>query len=138
MRRHHRLSFCFIAACAPLATGCTNAFFSTQILDFIGPNTAVAVINGPIVANSGQAVVLNGNSSYLQSGSGSRTDAITAGFTFLWEVTTIPGGAVAPTLTDANSSQPTFTATTAGAYVVTLTVSNGVESGASTVAIQVN
>jgi len=138
MRPMNALRCLLLAGCLPLATGCTNAFFADQILDFIGPNTAVAVIDGPIVVNSGQSVVLNGNGSYLQSGSGSRTNAVNAGFTFLWEVTQIPTGAVDPTLTNANTSQPTFTATTTGVYTVQLTVSNSLDTGASTVTIQVN
>lgn len=137
MRRQHRLSFCFVVACAPLATGCTNAFFSDQILDFIGPNTAVAVPGNPLVIDSGQTVVLDGSNSYMQDGSGTRFDSVSAGFTFLWEVTTVPTGAVAPTLTNETTSQPSFTATTAGTYVLTLTVTNSLDTGSNFLTIQV-
>lgn len=137
MRLKNRLMGLMMLACAPLATGCTNAFFADQILDFVGPTTAVAVAGNPIVANSGQTVTLDGSNSYQQYGSGRTIDAVSAGFTFLWEVTTIPTGAVAPTLTNATSSQPTFTATTVGTYVVTLTVANSIDTGSGTVTIQV-
>lgn len=137
MRLIHRLMCLMMLVCAPLATGCTNAFFREQILDFVGPTTAVAVAGSPITADSGQTVTLDGSNSFQQYGSGRTIDAVSAGFTFLWEVTTIPNGAIAPTLTNATSSQPTFTATTVGTYVITLTVANSIDTGSSTVTIQV-
>jgi len=137
MQRKNRLLCLMMLGCAPLATGCTNAFFSEQILDFVGPTTAVAVPGNPLVINSGQTVLLNGSSSYQQYGSGRTEDAVSAGFTFLWEVTAIPTGAVAPTLTNETTSQPSFTATTIGSYVLTLTVTNTNDTGSNTLTIQV-
>lgn len=137
MRLKNRLLCLLILGCAPLATGCTNAFFADQILDFVGPTTAVAVPGNPVVANSGQTVLLNGSGSYQQYGSGRTENSVTAGFTFLWEVTQTPSGAVAPTLTNETTSQASFTATTVGTYVVTLTVANSIDTGSSSVTIQV-
>ena len=137
MRPMNTLRCLALLGCLPLATGCTAVFFESQILDFIGPTTVVAVTGNPIVANPGQSVLLDGTSSYQQSGSGSRIDSISAGFTFLWEVTQTPAGAVVPTLTNPTSSRPSFTATTAGIYVITLTVSNSVGSDTSSETVQV-
>lgn len=137
MRLNNRLLCLMMLASAPLATGCTNAFFADQILDYVGPTTAVAVAGNPVVANSGQTVLLNGSGSFQQYGSGRTIDAVSAGFTFLWEVTQTPSGAVAPTLTNETTSQASFAATTVGTYVVTLTVANSIDTDSSSVTIQV-
>lgn len=136
--RRFNCQFIMILGLAVVAgSGCTNAFFRQPILDLIGPTTAVADAGNNQSAASGQGVVLNGSGSYLLFGSGRTQDAITSNFTFLWKVTTVPNGAVAPTLNNAATSQATFTGTTAGTYVVTLTVSNGTQTGTDTVTIVV-
>jgi len=135
MRRINCQFAMILGLAAVAASGCTNAFFRQPILDLIGPTTAVADAGNNQSAASGQGVILNGSGSYLLYGSGRKDDAVTANFTFLWEVTTVPSGAVAPTLTNAGTSQATFTGTTAGTYVVTLTVSNGTQTGTDTVTI---
>ncbi len=117
--------------------GCTIPFFSGPILDFLGPTSAVAVAEPDAVVNSGQAVTLDGSASFLSLGSGSTRSAQTAGFTFAWTVAATPAAAVPPTLTNANSSQVTFTGTTPGSYTVQLMVSDGVFAGTTSVRIEV-
>lgn len=127
-----------ILCCVALGSvGCEAVYFRGPLLDFIGPTVAVAVPTGGGVVNAGQAALLNGSSSYLQMGSGTRIGATEAGFTFAWTVASTPAGAVAPTLANDNSTQPTFTATTTGRYTVELAVTDGTNSGTSSVTIDV-
>ena len=137
MRRFNCQFFMILGLTVVAGPGCTNAFFRQPILDLIGPTTAVADAGNNQSVASGQGVILNGSASYLLFGSGRTEDAVTANFTFLWEVTTVPDGAVAPTLNNAATSQATFTGTTAGTYAVTLTVSNGTQTGTDTVTVVV-
>ncbi len=117
--------------------GCTVAFLSDEILNAIGPTTAVAVASTSGTANAGQGFVLNGGSSFLQFGSGSTPSATAAGFTYLWELTATPAGAVQPTLANTTSSQLTFTGTTLGTYTVRLTVTDGTNTGSSSASIEI-
>lgn len=117
--------------------GCTVAFVGDDILNAIGPTTAVAVPTPSGTANAGQGFLLNGSGSFLQMGSGATQSATAAGFTYLWEVTATPAGAVQPTLLNTTSSQATFTGTTLGSYTVRLTVTDGTNTGASSVTIAI-
>ena len=111
------------------SVGCQAVFFRNPILDFIGPTVAVAVPTGGGVVNPGQTVLLNGSASFLQFGSGNRVGSQAAGFTYAWVISSTPASAATPTLANANSSQSNFTATTTGLYVLTLTVSDGTNTG---------
>ncbi len=119
------------------SVGCQAVYFRGSILDFIGPTRAVAVASGGGVYNSGQPASLDGSESFLLLGSGSTIGATAAGFTFAWAVASTPAAAVAPTLTNDSSSNPTFTATTSGTYTVGLTVTDGTNTGTALVTIEV-
>ncbi len=109
----------------------------TTTLDAIGPTTVVAVAESSNAANSGQAILLEGSNSFVQLGSGTTISATTAGLTYAWVVTQPDGGGDG-VLQNADSSQPTFTATTAGIYTVTLTATDtALRAGTSSVIITV-
>jgi hypothetical protein len=126
-----------VVALAFVSTGCTNAFFREPILDAIGPTTAVAVPGPDQVANAGQAVLLDGSSSFLLLGSGNTVAASEAGFGYAWTVEATPANAVQPGLANSNTSQTIFSGTTPGVYTISLTVSDGVHTGSSVVFINV-
>ncbi len=106
-------------------------------LDAIGPTTVVAVAESTTAVNPGQSVLLEGSNSYVQLGSGTTISATSAGLTYAWVVTQ-PAGGGDGALQNADSSQPTFTATTAGTYTVTLTATDtAARTGTSSVSITV-
>lgn len=133
-----RLTSWIVPTLMLLQIGCVQVFYQDAILDLIGPTVIVASAGPDSIVNSGQAVVLDASGSFLQTGSGSTVGAIEAGFSFSWEVVDAPAGAAAPTLLNADASQCTFSATTAGAYSVQVTVTDGVRQGRATVTIVID
>lgn len=136
MNAKARVAFILIVGVS-IQGGCTLPYFRGPILNLLGPTTAVAVAEPNAAVNSGQSVLIDGTGSFVTLGSGTTRSALTAGLTFAWTVASTPAGAVAPTLTNANSSQATFTATTVGTYTVQLMVSDGTNTGTSLVTIEV-
>ncbi|MFH1418416.1 MAG: hypothetical protein ABII12_09055 [Planctomycetota bacterium] len=127
-----------------LGLSSTLGIIETTTLDAIGPITVVAVAESSNAANPGQSILLNGSNSFVQLGSGSTISATEAGLTYAWEITEVldADGEVEllgdGVLQNADSSQPTFTATTPGEYTITLTVADTAErEGVSFVTITV-
>lgn len=86
-----------------------------------------AVIRGDAAVQAGLPLALDGRQS---------TDPQGRALTYLWEVTTRPAGSDVA-LRDNNTAQPTVTATTMGAYVITLRVNNGAATGTATLGFSV-
>ncbi len=101
----------------------------------LASNVLAITINSKPVANAGQnqTLVLPTNSTTL-SGSASDTD-VTDVLTYTW--TQLSGPSTA-TITNPNSLTPGISDLIAGTYVFQLQVSDGLETGTSTVTIQVN
>ncbi|MBS1698136.1 MAG: tandem-95 repeat protein [Actinobacteria bacterium] len=87
----------------------------------------------PPVANAGPAQTATAGATVTLDGSASTVQAGKTA-TYSWVQSSGP----AATLTGANTARPTFAPATAGVYVFTLTVSDGVLSATSTVTITVN
>ncbi len=120
-----------------LGLSSTLGILEATTLDAIGPTTVVAVAESTSAVNPGQSVLLEGSNSFVQFGSGSTISAAAAGLTYAWGVTPPDGGGDG-VLQNADSSQPTFTATTAGVYIITLTVTDtALREGVSSVSITV-
>ncbi|MFV3409681.1 IPT/TIG domain-containing protein [Bdellovibrio bacteriovorus] len=99
-----------------------NAYFALeQATGPIGPVYPVAFAGTPKVTPADVAVALDGSSSYSPD---------EAPLTYLWSVVSRPDGALATDgqFDDSTLMSPMFTASTPGAFVVSLVVSNGVKS----------
>ncbi len=90
--------------------------------------TAV-VGNAPPVANAGPDQNVTTGQLVTLNGSGS-TDANGDPLTYNWSLTSKPAGSAAA-LTNATNVRPTFTVDLAGAYVISLTVSDGTATSAA-------
>ncbi|MBI2943725.1 MAG: hypothetical protein HYY25_05955, partial [Candidatus Wallbacteria bacterium] len=105
----------------PSATG--TVFLRVKgVSGAIGTFSVSAVSNRPPSASAGEDLNLVPGTSVTLAGAGSDGDGDT--LTYAWSVTSSPAQGDA-TLTGSDPRQPTFTATRAGKYVLTLTVSDG-------------
>jgi len=91
-----------------------------------GGSLPVAAAGPDVTVAPGQPVVLSGAASY---------DPSSRPISFSWGITSRPAGA-SPSLTGASTVTPTFSSATAGAYVVTLTVT-ALGGGSATDAVTV-
>ena len=110
MRQEHVVAISIAVAIASLSCGGSNGISGTRAGTDKGPPVANA--GYPVTTSSGVPAMLDGRASYDPDG---------AELTYSWAVTAQPSGA-SPSLTNATSSTPTFSATTPGTYTVTLTV----------------
>jgi hypothetical protein len=133
------------------AVGLASAGCNVQILTsfaqliYIQPQ-AVASAPANEVANPGQQVLLDGSQSGIRLGNGTFLPATAIGMTFDWQIIaaldTTTGQNITPIPADAqlsnvNTSQTTFSATTLADYNIQLTVSNGVYTGSATTGVRV-
>ncbi len=94
----------------------------------------ITATNQPPTAEAGDNQTVAWNTLATLNGSG--TDPEAQPLTFAWAITTAPTGSTAA-LSNPAIANPTFTPNKTGAYVLTLTVSDGVNSASDTVTITV-
>lgn len=89
-------------------------------------NIAVSVVNSAPVANAGDDQYVNTATSVILDGSGS-TDANNDDLTYTWSFVSRPVGSVAA-FNDPQAEMPSFTTDIEGSYIISLVVSDGMES----------
>lgn len=131
---------------ALLAAGCNvQPLTSFAALIYIRPQ-AVAQAPSNEIANPDQFITLDGSSSGILLGNGTFLPATTINMTFTWEIIgaldTATGEDIIPIpadalLSNANTSQTSFKATTLADYNIQLTVTNGVYSDTAITGVRV-
>ncbi len=129
-----------------LAAGCNvQPLTAFAALIYIRPQ-AVAQAPSNEIANPDQSITLDGSSSGILLGNGTFLPATTINMTFTWEIIaaldTATGEDIIPipadaSLSNANTSQTSFKATTLADYNIQLTVTNGVYSDTAITGVRV-
>jgi hypothetical protein len=128
MRAWRKLFACAATAAAFLLTACGGGGSSEPDIPPPVNRAPVASASGPSSVTVGATVILDGSASQDPDGDALR---------YRWSVSAQPAGAGA-TLSDPTQARPSFVATLAGSYVLTLVVSDGsLDSAAASVTVQV-
>lgn len=129
------------------AGGCNVSMITDAVLLFsIAPQVFVVIGSNQIV-NPGQAAQLDASSTVIVLGNGQVAAPTQANLAFTWVIEQafdratnqpIDVGGTGATLTNANTTNPTFMSPTSADYTIRCTASNGLLTGSNITGVRVN